>query len=355
MTHRQVHWSQSELLAGHEVAEPLVVAGRRCHGGYLSDGSYVSPRTRGRVPAIANWQARHREDFGTEILDAPIATWPEPYPNVAQSKFLLRNGVREPVVAVLTRVGTVEGFGGLIRHVARPDLQRHFVESIDGTAAAHLAGGLFEAHARDEAGWEEESGHDHMWFAARDLAFENPLTHDETERMLERMGIPGAGGPAPSPAAIEGSLRALQQFPALDPWLESMLRRMISLLFIEISAFHTFAWAETVLSDTDLVAGAGRPAELVAHIRADETTHVDYLRTALTEMRDRTFVGADGVRLAGREVIGTLWDLAMAESLGTRRETFLRSARGEVEHAVARRRDGADLLAEFDALGTQAA
>ena len=30
-----------------------------------------------------------------------------------------------------------------------------------------------------------------------------------------------------------------------------MLRRMVGLLFIEVSAFHTFAWAEEVLSDTD--------------------------------------------------------------------------------------------------------
>ena len=51
-------------------------------------------------------------------------------------------------------------------------MQQHFAESIDGTAIAHLQRGLFEAHARDEAGWEEEAGHKQMWFAARDIAFE---------------------------------------------------------------------------------------------------------------------------------------------------------------------------------------
>ena len=87
-------------------------------------------------------------------------------------------------------------------------------------------------------------------------------------------------------------------------------------MFIEVSAFHTFAWAEAVLSDTDLVAGDGEAAELVRCIRADETPHVDYLRTALTEMRDRTFVGESGKKIAGTEVIGTIWDAALEQSLG---------------------------------------
>ena len=78
-----------------------------------------------------------------------------------------------------------------------------------------------------------------------------------------------------------------------------MLRRMVGLLFIEVSAFHMFAWAEEVLSDRDLVAGDGEAAALVSYIRADETPHVDYLRTALTEMRDRTFVGESGGKIAG--------------------------------------------------------
>src|SRR3712207_7396691 len=41
--------------------------------------------------------------FGTEILDAPIDLWPETFPNVAQAKFLLAEGVREPVITTLTR------------------------------------------------------------------------------------------------------------------------------------------------------------------------------------------------------------------------------------------------------------
>ena len=42
--------------------------------------------------------------------------------------------------------------------------------------------------------------------------------------------------------------------------LEMMLRRMIGLLFIEVSAFHTFAWAEEILSDDSLVVDSERAA-----------------------------------------------------------------------------------------------
>ena len=50
-------------------AEPLVVAGRLCHGGFDDAGRYVTPRTKGRNPAVAAWQAQFRDDFGADILD----------------------------------------------------------------------------------------------------------------------------------------------------------------------------------------------------------------------------------------------------------------------------------------------
>ena len=78
------------------------------------------------------------------------------------------------MISTMTRVGTVEGFGAFLRYSPIPDLQANFDEPIKGTAMAHLGGGLFEAHARDEAGYEDEGGHKQMWFAARDVAFERP-------------------------------------------------------------------------------------------------------------------------------------------------------------------------------------
>jgi hypothetical protein len=337
----QVEWSEAELLATDEVAEPLIAGGVRCHGGYTGDGAYVSPRTKYRIPAIESWQQSHREQFGTEILSAPLELWPEPFPNVAQSKYLLREGVNAPMISSLTRIGTVEGFGSLIRAVTVDDLQAHFDESIKGTAIAHLQHGLFEAHARDEAGYEDEGGHKQMWFAARDVAFEEPITEDMTQAMLVRMGIATEGGSLPAPPP--------RRFPELDASLEMMIRRMVGLLFIEISAFHTFAWAEEVLSDADLVAGDATAAELVRCIRADETPHVDYLRTTLTEMRDRTFIGESGERIPGEKVIGTMWDASLELSLGPNREAFIKQATGEIEHALEGNPRKAQILEGFEA------
>lgn len=351
MSNLQLTWSEAELLATNDISVPLFAGGVRCHGGFDDDGHYVPPRTKFRVPATRAWQEAHRERFGTEILDAPIDSWPTTYPNVAQSKHLLAQGVREPLITTLTRIGTVEGFGAMIRHVGVVDLQRHFAESIDGTCTQHLLHGMFEAHARDEAGWEEEAGHQQMWWAARDIAFENPPTEDETQRMLERMGI-APGGQAPSAEEMRRAAEALCLFPDIDLTLEMTIRRMLGILFIEISAFHTFAWAEELLSDRDLVAGEGEAAALVRSIRADETPHVEYLRTSLTEMRDRTFVGDSGRRYAGTDVIGRLWDVALADSLGGRRQVFLATALAEVEDALAHNPRRDEILEGFHALGS---
>ena len=272
MIDMQLTWTEPELLAEHDIAEPLV-AGRRALPRRLRRRRRLrlAAHRSNRVPAIEAWQQSHREQFGTEILDAPLELWPEVFPNVAQSKYLLREGVREPTISALTRIGTVEGFGSMIRAVQVDRLQSHFDESIAGTAIAHLQRGLFEAHARDEAGWEDEGGHKQMWFAARDIAFEHPVTDDMTQTMLERMGIVAPDGKPPTPEEAQAAARRCVASPDLDLSLEMMLRRMVGLLFIEVSAFHTFAWAEEVLSDRDLVAGDGAPPTLVSYVRADET------------------------------------------------------------------------------------
>src|SRR3954468_5627414 len=70
MSDLQVRWTDDELLAEEAGLGPLVVARRRCHGGLDADGEYHSPRSRFRNDAIAAWQAQHRADFGTELLDA---------------------------------------------------------------------------------------------------------------------------------------------------------------------------------------------------------------------------------------------------------------------------------------------
>src|SRR4051794_40972749 len=296
----QVDWSYDELLETHPVAEPLIAGGVRCHGGVQGDGTYVSPRTKNRWPAIRAWQEQRAGQFGTPILDIALDTWPGAYPSVPQAKFLLREGVRDPIIGRLTQIGTVEGFGSMIRYSPIPDLLRCFAEDVRGTATWHLGRGLYEAHARDEAGYKGEGGHKQMWFAARDIAFERPLTEDQTQVMMDRMF--GYGGPAGAGSSAE------PMFADIDQSLELLMQSMARLLLIEISAYHVFAWAVEVLSDTDLVGGDGEAAKLVSYIRADEAPHVEYLKTTLSEMRDRTFVGESGRTIPGSTVVGDMWE-----------------------------------------------
>jgi hypothetical protein len=346
VTSSQTDYSEHELLENHRYAEPLYAGGIRCHGGFDDDGRYVSPRTVHRVPAIEAWEEARAEAFGTATLDIPLDRWPLHVPNVAQAKFLIANGVPGPIISTLTRIGTVEGFGGFIRTLPIPDLARCFDEDVRGTAMAHLERGLYEAHARDEAGFEDEGGHKDMWFAARDVAFEHPVDDEDVLAMLQRMGFnrPGSGNAAPAPPRLLPD--------DVDADLEGLIEFMARLLLIEISAFHTFAWAEEVLSDIDLVAGDGEAARLVSYIRSDETPHVAYLKTTLSEMRDRTFLGSSGKRYAGADLIARVWDRSVADSLGARREANLKLALGEVEHALDGHPRRADLLAEFHSLAT---
>jgi hypothetical protein len=296
------------------------------------------------VPGIEAWQAKHREEFGKEVLDIPLETWPEHFPNVAQARHLITAGVPEPLIATLTRIGTVEGFGANIRFLQPGNMQRHFDESIKGTTIDHLGRGLFEAHGRDEAGWEEEAGHKDMWFAARDIAFENPTAKVDIDAMLARMGFgqPGSGGPSFFERLLPDDI---------DPNLEAIAGLMTRVLLIEIQAFHTFKWAEAWLSDSSLVAGGGEAAELVTYIRGDETPHVGYLKTGLTEMRDRTWIGQSGKKYSGEDMFGRIWDRALDNSLGAGRAVTRKAALGEVEHWCGQRPNGAEILEGFLALG----
>ena len=171
-----------------------------------------------------------------------------------------------------------------------------------------------------------------MWYAARDVAFENPVTEDQRALMLERHGNRAAGQRRQDRRRRPAGRR---RWPTatwpddVDFDLESLIARMVRLLLIEISAFHTFAWAEELLADPDLVAGDGEGARLVSYIRADETPHVDYLRTALSELHDRTIAGEGGRKHAGADLVGATWDRALALSIGPtdRRPSRPRGAR----------------------------
>jgi len=332
----QLNFSTEEILANVPIREPLIVKGVKCHGGFDADGHYRSPRTAFRVPAIKAWQEQHVATSGTPLFEIPADTISPQMPNVAQVKFLLRSGVREPMVRWLSEIAIVEGFGAMIRELPVPPLAGFIREDTAGTTLAHLAKGLFEAHARDEAGWTEEGGHRQMWDAARDAALSNPAISPEIYTSL--IARRGAG----QPAAL---------FPELGEPVERLIRFMVNVLAIEVFATSTFAWAEEILSDPEVSDAPIDAANLVRFIRADESPHVEYLRTALSEIQARTILTLDGKPVSGRKVVNDLAERGIRMMLRQRlneRPVMVR----DLIRKTANVKDIDALMREFDALGT---
>lgn len=332
----QLNFSADELLANVPTCEPLIVKGVKCHGGFDADGNYRSPRTAFRVPAIKAWQEQHVATSGTPLFEIPADTVAPQMPNVAQVKFLLRSGVREPMVRWLSEIAIVEGFGAMIRELPVPPLKSFVREDIAGTTLAHLSGGLFEAHARDEAGWSEEGGHRQMWDAARDAALSDPAISPEIyASLIQRRG---SGQPP-------------RLFAELGEPVERLMRFMANVLAIEVFATATFAWAEEILSDPEVSDAPDDAANLVRFIRSDESPHVEYLRTALSEIQARTLLTLDGKPLSGRKVVNDLAERAIRMMLRQRlneRPVMVR----ELVRKTAKVKDIDELMREFDALDT---
>ena len=318
----QLEFTPDELLAEGPYDEPLLAAGVRCHGGFVDD-RYRSPRALYRGPAIASWQARLREE-GQPLLHLPTEYVPPHYPNYPQAKLLLKEGIVAPITRALTIISIVEGFGARIRELRLPDLRDAIKEDIAGTALAHLESGLFEAHARDEAGHRDQGGHKQMWEAARDLGLDKPeIPDDVLMRMMMR-------GPRP--------LRR-RAFPELAPRLEDAITFMASVMVVEIFAEDVFEWAKALLGDPEVSADPEGAAAMVANIQADEKPHVEYLRTALSELRARTLIGEDGkTELPGADVIDRIFESSLRAAATRRPQNEREDLRREIREAIS---DGA--------------
>jgi hypothetical protein len=332
----RLSFTEAEILDSGAYEAPLIAAGVRCHGGFEASGAYRSPRALHRGPAVAAWQARLARE-GHALVDVPAALMPPQYPNVAQAKLLLRNGVRDPIVRTLTIISIVEGFGAIIRDVRVPKLSELIVEPLAGTALDHLGRGLFEAHARDEAGWRDEGGHKQMWEAARDLALEKPkIPADVMMRMMSRSGQRGAAPERP--------------FPMIDETLERMLAMMSQVLVVEIFAEGTFDWGVRLLSDAEVSAAPKEAGDMVRHIQSDERPHVEYLRTALSELRARTVRTVDGGTIAGREIVDGFMHRILRTLTRDRPRDQREDLRASLAEAMKVAANPKALLDEFDAL-----
>jgi hypothetical protein len=174
-----------------------------------------------------------------------------------------------------------------------------------------------------------------MWDAARDAAFSNPVISPDVFA-----GIMARRGQEPAPL-----------FAELGPQVERLVRFMVNVLAIEVFARTTFAWAEDVLSDSAVSDAPKEATDLVRYIRSDEAPHVEYLRTALSEITARTLYGAGGREYSGQEVVSALMDRTL-RAMTRQRQTERFAQLHEMIRRTANRPDVEDLIAQYDALAT---
>jgi len=332
----KLRYTRDELLADHDYAEPQVVAGRRMHGGFLTDGTYQPPRTAVRAPAVAAWTAALRERGG-DVLDADASLLDGArLPSVEQQRVLLRNGLGETFWNNLTVIGKIEAKGRLLAEVTFPDLQDVIVEDISEMAIGHLNEGLLLAHGLDEGGQPDQGigGHDEMWFVARDLAF-GEGAHPDVE-------------PPESIAREDGQRR----IPELRGDVEGVVSFLANLLLIEFRAELGFSETQAVLRTPDLwgerAAPAEEAAEIIGRIRVDEEIHVASLRLYLGEIRSCTFRTVDGGTIGGAEVIDRFWDDLVTWAVVDKPALEAVQQRRLLEERIRRHADWQRVLREFD-------
>jgi hypothetical protein len=332
-----LRYTRDELMTDHDYAEPHLVAGRRMHGGFLADGSYVPPRTKVRQPAVDAWSEALRARGG-DMFDADASLLDGVrLPNIEQQRVLLRNGLGESFWNTLTIIGKIEAKGRLLADITFPDLQDVIVEDISEMAIGHLNEGLLVAHGLDEGGLPDQGigGHDEMWFVARDLAFGEDAYPDVE--------------PADNIARPDDERR----IPELRGDIEGLVSFLANLLLIEFRAELGFSETQAVLRTPDLwgerADAAEEAAEIIGRIRTDEEIHVSSLRLYLGEIRSCTFRTVDGGTIAGAEVIDRFWDDLVKWAVVDKPALEADQQRRMLEERIRRHPESDRVLAEFDA------
>ncbi|MEZ5244486.1 MAG: hypothetical protein R2707_05255 [Acidimicrobiales bacterium] len=331
-------YSQEELLADHDYADPHVVLGQRLHGGMLADGTYQPPRALVREPALAAWEAALRSRGGEPFGASADLLEGLRIPNAEQQAVLLRNGLGLPFWNSLTVIGKIEARGRLLAEMSFPDLQDAIVDDISEMAIGHLNKGLLLAHGLDEGGLPDQGigGHDAMWFAARDLA----------------LGA-GAFPDVDPPENIGRADAGTRHVPEIAPEIEGMVSFLANLLIIEFRAELGFADTQQVLRTPDLFLDrrdeAELAAEIVERIRTDESIHVRSLNLYLGEMRSVWFRTLDGGSVSGAEIIDRFWDGLVRWATVDQPALAADESRRILLERIATHAEADRVLAEFDA------
>src|SRR5690242_7107454 len=123
-------FSREEILAHHDYAKPHLEAGYRLHGGFDTDGKYISPRTLNRWPAIRLWSEALKAK-GHDLIDGSTQLLArQNYPNRAQQNMLLELGLGQSLWNSLSVTGVIEARGRRLAENPAPEFQDIILEDI---------------------------------------------------------------------------------------------------------------------------------------------------------------------------------------------------------------------------------
>jgi len=144
-------------------------------------------------------------------------------------------------------------------------------------------------------------------------------------------------------------LQRLDRADALDQ--ERLVLRAAVELLVETFAEDTFNWAQQLLGDPEVSADPQRAAHVVACIARDEVPHVDYLTVALSELRTRTLISADGkTEFSGADVIDSVFRRQL-RGMATQRPRQSRDRlRDEIRQAIADTQRASVVASRFEDL-----
>jgi hypothetical protein len=340
----KLNYTWDELMASHAYARPHQEVGYELHGGFDVAGTYISPRTLNRWPAVEAWQEQlTARDW--PLIDATVQLLKRGhYPNIEQQKLLLSNGLGETLWNSLTITGIIEARGQALCQFEAPDFQQIIVDDISNTCTGHLHKGLLYAHGIDEGGDPKvpngPGAHDQMWFASRDLVFGKG-----------RYPIPEV----PDNISKPDQGRLMPQIPA---GFETLILLLMNVLMIEVRAESGFAFNCKLLRDPATFADRRADAELAAamieRIRTDEAIHVAYLQTTVSEMRSFTFKTVDGGTVAGKELIDPVWEGMVHWHSVTQAEAARDQSHEAVRGRIGALPSGAALLATYESIDDRA-
>ncbi|MFT6435563.1 MAG: hypothetical protein ACJAVI_003618 [Candidatus Azotimanducaceae bacterium] len=331
-------YSLSEIEAEHDYVTPHIECGLKLHGGFDTEGTYLSPRTRNRWQAIEAWSARLAEQNIT-LVEASTDLLSEPnYPSIEQQIFLLNNGVKQPLWDSLTITGIIEGRGKALADLVAPDFQSIIKEDISQKALGHMNKGLLSTHGWDEGGnpATDIGGHDVMWYAVRDLIFGKDKF------------------PTPEAPSSIGREKDEREMHAIGPEFEGVMAFLMNLLMIEVRAERAFDFYEKVIGSdrtfTDKLIEAKHAVELVNRIRQDESVHVAWLKVAISEFRSSTIKTLSGSEVNGAELLDPVWaQMVQWHAVDMHKANYERS-RLELKKKILVVSNGEKIFAEFEAM-----